>query len=123
MLGPPLAPFGLMTIAWPTQPPWGRLRPLATPCGHLIDAKGTLWRLRALPSASSEVASTTMTKAVDRPVTARRNQADRVQGSIRVLSEGEGQSLSRIWLSADRFAPWAPRSGLGVPLAAEDVGR
>src|SRR5947209_3004667 len=87
MLGPPLDPFGLITIACPTQPPCGRLRPLATPCGHLMDAKGTLWRLRALPSARSEVASTTATKAVETPVTARRNHADRVQGSIQLLSE------------------------------------
>jgi hypothetical protein len=52
----------------------------------LIEEKGTAWRLRALPSAKREVASTTATKTVETPVTERRNHADRVQGSIYLLS-------------------------------------
>ena len=86
MLPPPDFVFGLITIALPPrQPPCGRLRPVALPSAHLIEACGAAWRFSALPSARSEVASTTATKTVENPVTARRNHLVRVQGSIGVL--------------------------------------
>jgi hypothetical protein len=88
MLPDPFFVFGFMTIALPpAHPPCGRLRPAAVPFGHLTDAYGSECRLSASPSARRDVASTTPTKAVDKTVTARRNQTERVQGSIQLLSD------------------------------------
>src|SRR3954452_24529292 len=87
MLPGPFLVLGLITMALPSQPPWGRDRPAACPPRHLMLACGAAWRLRALPSAMREVVSTTATKTVENPVTARRNHAERVQGSIGHLSD------------------------------------
>src|SRR4051812_22135686 len=92
----PFLVFGWITIALPSQPPCGRERPAAAPSGHLIEARGAEWRLRALPSARREVVSTTATKTVESPVTPRRNHAERVQGSIGHLSDPWDAVLSQI---------------------------
>src|ERR671931_353654 len=102
MVAPPFDPRSLITIACPAQPPCGLLRPLAVPPGQRTDAYSTLWRFNALPSARRDVESTTSTKSVDTPKTERRNQADRVHGSIWVLSVLQARSLSRIWGSGAR---------------------
>jgi len=57
---------------------------------HRTEATFRVWALSALPSAMSEVTRTTATKMVERPVTVRRNQRDRAQGSTTLSSTGAG---------------------------------